>query len=101
MLDMDHSLYKRLNKELVSMSEVTDKYDIAKLEEVLTQHVRETGSDLGRDILEHFRERLPFFKKVIPNDYQRMLSAIGHFEEQGISHDDAELEAFKVITEGK
>ena len=30
------SLYKRLNKELVSLEEVTNKYDVLELKEMIT-----------------------------------------------------------------
>ena len=54
----------------------------------------------GFDIFERhvqsgdFDRYLPCFKKIIPNDYNRMLSAISKMEEQGLSREQAELEAF-------
>ncbi|MDO4614181.1 MAG: glutamate synthase large subunit [Lachnospiraceae bacterium] len=93
-LDEDHSLYRRMNKDMVFMTEVTEKYDIAELKEILTDYEKETSSELAADILANFGEYLPHFKKIIPNDYQRILSAISKFEEQGISHENAVLEAF-------
>ena len=96
-LDRDHSLYRRMNKDMVSMSEVTEKYDVAELKRILTDFVNETHSKLGTEILDKFSEYLPHFKKIIPNDYQKMLSLISKFEEQGISHDNAVYEAFKAL----
>ena len=40
---------------------------------------------------------IPDFKKIVPNDYQRMLTAIGRHEEQGVDHEHAVLEAFKEV----
>ena len=100
MLDEKHDLYLRLNKELVTMDEVTEKYDIAELKAILQKHVDATGSALGARILEHFTEYLPSFKKIVPNDYYRMLSAISSFEEKGLSHKEATLEAFYEIQKG-
>ena len=34
------------------------------------------------------------FKKIMPNDYNKMLVAIGKFEEKGLNHEQAVLEAF-------
>ena len=79
------------------MSEVTEKYDVAELKRILTDFVNETHSKLGTEILDKFSEYLPHFKKIIPNDYQKMLSLISKFEEQGISHDNAVYEAFKAL----
>ncbi|MCR4903006.1 MAG: glutamate synthase large subunit [Butyrivibrio sp.] len=97
-LDMNHDLYKRMNKELVTSTEVTEKYDVAELKGILSDYVKETGSKHGKNILKHFDEYLPHFKKIIPNDYQKVLTAISKYEEQGIKHENAVLEAFNEIT---
>jgi len=99
-LDRDHSLYRRINKDMVVLQELTEKYDIAELGDILTEYAAETGSKLGRKILEDFESYIPYFKKVVPLDYQRMLTAIGKYEEQGIPHDKAVLEAFREVTNG-
>lgn len=96
-LDLEHQLYKKLNKEMVTMSEVTEKHDIAELKNILKDYEKETSSLLARDILEHFDAYLPGFKKILPNDYQKMLHAISKYEEKGLSHEDAALEAFYEI----
>jgi len=59
--------------------------------------VAETGSAFGKEVLDHFDEYLPDFKKVVPNDYQRMLTAISHYEEQGVDPENAVYEAFKEV----
>ena len=97
-LDRDHTLYRRMNKDMDSLQEVTDKYDIAELKEILSDYVKETGSKLASEILENFGSAVSDFKKIVPNDYQKMLAAISKYEEQGISHDNAVLEAFEEVT---
>lgn len=99
-LDSDHTLYLRINKDMVSMSEVKDKYDIAELREILEDYERATGSAKAKAILADFNASLPYFKKIIPHDYQHMLTAISRYEEQGISHDNAVKEAFREMTQG-
>ncbi len=96
-LDLKHELYRKMNKEMVTANEVVEKYDIADLKEILEDYVRETDSAWGKEILSHFEVYLPHFKKILPTDYQRMLTAIGKFEEQGVSHENALLEAFYEI----
>ena len=96
-LDEKHELYLKLNKEYVTMTEVTSKYDIAELKDMIQRHVKETGSPRGTDILEHWDEKIPLFKKIMPNDYSRMLAAIGRWEEKGLTRSQAELEAFNEI----
>ncbi len=97
-LDSDHTLYRRLNKDMVALQELTDKYDILELKTLLIDYVKETSSVKARGILENFDAYIPDFKKIVPHDYQKMLTAIGHFEEQGISYDNAVLEAFALVT---
>ena len=93
-LDPEHKLYLRVNKELVSVETVVQKQDISRLRELLRRHVAFTGSKKGRAILEHFDERLADFKKIIPYDYSHMLQLIGRYEAAGMTRDEAELEAF-------
>lgn len=98
-LDMNHDLYKRLNKQLVTMSEVTDEHDAQIIKSLVEKHVKETGSELGKRILKDFeKEYLPHFKKIVPNDYHRMLVEISKAEERGLKHDEAVLEAFYKVT---
>ena len=94
-LDMDHTLYLRMNKDMVKLQELSDKYDIQELRDILTDFVKETGSKKGQEILQNFDRYIPYFKKIVPTDYQKVLIAISHFEESGISHENAEMAAFK------
>ena len=51
---------------------VTAKYDILELKGMIEEHVKHTGSEIGQEILDHFEEYLPKFKKIIPSDYEKM-----------------------------
>ena len=99
-LDLDHSLYRRMNKDMTMLQELTEDYDIAELREILQDYVQETASVLGQKILSDYTAWLPYFKKIVPRDYQRMLTAISRHEEQGMPHDKAVLEAFREISAG-
>ena len=94
MLDEDKDLYTRLNKELVSFSAVTEKYDVFELKGLIEEHVRRTDSERGKEILENFSEYLPKFKKILPYDYARMRQTILEMEEKGMSSEQAQIEAF-------
>ena len=93
-LDEQRDLYKRLNKELVSFEEVTNKYDVQELKGMIQEHVAYTNSAKGKEILEHFGEYLPKFKKIMPYDYRRMMNTIVQMEEKGLSSEQAQIEAF-------
>lgn len=96
-LDEDSDLYIRLNKEMVSSCQVTSKYDVMELKEMIKEHVAATNSEKGRMILDHFKDYLPRFKKIIPYDYEKMLTAIVQMEEKGLSAEQAQIEAFYAV----
>ena len=93
-LDEDSDLYTRTNKEMVFTEELTNKYDVLELKELIKEHVAQTNSEKGKEILDHFAEYLPKFKKIIPYDYNRMMMAIVQMEEKGLSSEQAQIEAF-------
>ena len=80
------------------MSEITNKYDVIELKEMIEEHVACTGSAKGKEILDNFGEYLPKFKKIIPYDYDRMLKMIVQMEEKGLSAEQAQIEAFYANT---
>ncbi len=97
-LDEDSNLYKKINKQLVSMEAVTNKYDVMELKAIITEHVSYTNSKKGKKILDNFGEYLPKFKRIIPHDYKRMMNAIVQMEEKGLSSEQAQIEAFYLNT---
>lgn len=100
-LDEDRDLYTKLNKEMVLFSEVTEKYDILELKGLIEEHTKATGSVKGKEILDNFEEYLPKFKRIIPHDYKKMMSAIAVNEEKGMSSEQAKIEAFYQIIHNK
>ena len=93
-LDEDTTLYKRVNKQLVSMEPVTDKYDVLELKQMITDHVAYTNSKKGKEVLDNFGEYLPKFKRIVPHDYKKMMNKIVQMEEKGLSSEQAQIEAF-------
>ena len=96
-LDEHHDLYRRINKEMVSFGEITEKEDKERLHAILKDYAEATGSKKAAQILEQFEEKLPYFKKIVPIGYSRMLKTIAKYEAKGVSHDTAVLEAFEEI----
>ena len=97
-LDDDTTLYKRVNKQLVSLEPVTNKYDVLELKQMITEHVAYTNSKKGKEVLDNFGEYLPKFKKIMPHDYKKMLNMIVQMEEKGLSSEQAQIEAFYTAT---
>ena len=93
-LDADNDLYTKINKQMVSVEKLSNKYDVLELKGMIEEHTRATGSAKGKKILEDFETYLPKFKKIIPHDYNRMMMAIVQMEERGLSSEQAQIEAF-------
>ena len=100
-LDEDNDLYLSVNKQLVNIEHVTAKMDVEELKTMIEEHVAYTNSEIGKKILEHFTDYLPKFKKIIPADYEKMMTTILQLEEQGMSSEQAKIEAFYMIKEGR
>ena len=98
---MDNTLYRKINKGMVNMVHVESKYDILELRGMIEEHVKHTGSRIGTEILADFDAYLPKFKKVIPFDYEKMLTFVLQMEEKGLSSEQAKIEAFYAIKNGK
>ncbi len=100
-LDEENDLYKKVNKSMVNIERVTDKYDVMEIKDMIKEHVAYTNSEIGKEILENFKDYLPKFKKIIPEDYEKMMSAILQMEEKGLSAEQAKIEAFNKIKNGR
>ena len=96
-LDRNSDLYMKLNKEMVSIEAVSDKYDVSELKTMIQDHVAYTNSARGKEILDDFGNYLPLFKKIIPHDYKKMMNMIVQMEEKGLSSEQAQIEAFYAL----
>ena len=100
-LDEKNDLYKNLNKGMISVEKVETKPDIQELRHMIESHVEATGSEKGQKVLDDFQEYLPKFKKIIPDDYRKMITLTSRLEEQGMPPEQAQLEAFNEIFDRK
>ncbi|WP_026508505.1 glutamate synthase large subunit [Butyrivibrio sp. MC2013] len=100
-LDEHNTLYKNVNKQLVSMESLTFKEDIDELRRMIERHAAATGSLKAAEILEHFEDYIGHFKKIIPTDYKEILRLIAREMETGTDPETAKIEAFKDFVGGK
>lgn len=100
-LDMNNDLYMNVNKQMVNIEKITSKFDVNELKGMIEEHVSYTNSEIGKEILDNFTDYLPRFKKIIPVDYERMLTTILQMEEQGMNSEQAKIEAFYAIKGGR
>lgn len=93
-LDEKNDLYRNLNKTMIGIEKIEDKYDQKELKDMLEKHIEATGSQKASRILQSFDAYLPRFKKIIPHDYKRMMTLSAQLEEKGMSSEQAQIESF-------
>ncbi len=69
--------------------------DELRLHSLIEQHATETGSERAKAILADWEHYKNCFKKIIPNDYLRIMTEISAEEKSGKPHDEAVLDAFR------
>jgi len=94
-LDQGGAFAKVCNPELVSLSRLEDDEEIALVRRLVERHVQYTRSPLGRRVLDGWKEQLPRFVRVVPNDYRRVLEAQARMRKKGLSVEEAEMAAFE------
>ena len=62
---------------------------------LIEQHFASTNSARARQVLDAWEQKLPYFVKVMPKDYQRMLACIARIHEQGHTGEEAIMAAFE------
>jgi glutamate synthase (ferredoxin) len=73
-LDTQRNFAQLVNREMVELEDMSDPDDEAKLQRLVQNHARYTGSVIGKYVLDHWAELLPSFVKVMPVDYKRALA---------------------------
>ncbi|MFO7750923.1 MAG: hypothetical protein R6V54_12605, partial [Desulfobacteraceae bacterium] len=71
--DPDQKFDQRCNLDMVDLEMVDDKNDIQELKQMIQHHFDRTGSAKAEIILNNFEANLPFFIKVFPMEYRRIL----------------------------
>ncbi|MBQ4497716.1 MAG: hypothetical protein II973_09475, partial [Spirochaetaceae bacterium] len=69
--------------------------DEEKLHALIEQHAAETGSTRAKAVLADWGHYKTCFKKIIPNDYLRIMTEIYAEESHGTEHETAVLNAFR------
>ncbi|MCR4693293.1 MAG: glutamate synthase large subunit [Firmicutes bacterium] len=96
--DPNHSLYKKINKALVDVDEVRKTCDKEQIKALILEHYEATTSKKAKEILDNFEEEISSFKVVIPRDYKKILEEISKNKANGMTDEDAEIEAFYSVT---
>ena len=66
-----------------------------RVKALVQKHLQYTGSARAQYVLDHWDAVVAKFMRVIPKDYQRMLTAISKAHDKGLSGDEAIMVAFE------
>jgi glutamate synthase (NADPH/NADH) large chain len=69
---------------MVALEEL-DADDVAWLRSTVERHHELTGSAVAERLLAAWDEQVGWFRKVMPNDYKRVLTVMKEAEEAGLS----------------
>jgi glutamate synthase domain-containing protein 2/glutamate synthase domain-containing protein 1/glutamate synthase domain-containing protein 3 len=84
--DRNGDFVTRFNPGMADLEPVADPADVAILRGMIEDHLRYTNSGPARQILEHWDEALPRFKKIMPRDYRRVLEERKKRQEMAGTH---------------
>jgi glutamate synthase (ferredoxin) len=94
-LDEAGDFARRCNKEMVSLSKLDDADEIAAVRGMIARHAQYTGSRRATEMLGAWGQWQPYFVRVMPNDYKRVLDAQQEMRKAGLSPEEAEMAAFE------
>jgi len=94
-LDDAGDFAEHCNLEMVELERLEDEAEIGAVEAMIRRHAEYTGSDVAWKILATWEETAPRFVRVMPKDYKRMLDALRRAESEGLTGDEAVMEAFE------
>ncbi|MGL6197676.1 MAG: glutamate synthase large subunit [Lachnospiraceae bacterium] len=100
-LDEENHLYRNINESMISMEPVEEKYDQDDLRCLIEEYVEATGSDKGKEILNNFSGYVKKFKKIVPDEYRKVIAISNALEQKGLSKEEAQIEAFYQATAQK
>jgi glutamate synthase (ferredoxin) len=88
------------NLELVALEKLEDADETEEVWKLIQRHQTFTSSELAAKILGDWKNFLPKFVKVMPQDYKRVLQSLKKVQSQGLSGDEAIMAAFEENVKG-
>jgi len=74
-LDAEHGFDRRCNHEMVHLARVESAEDEHALHDLLSRHLRLTGSTVAASLLADWHRAVAQFVRIIPRDYERAIAA--------------------------
>jgi glutamate synthase (ferredoxin) len=99
-LDEKGDFASRCNMEMVGLETLTDADEIELVWKLVQRHQAYTQSERAAKVLADWKNFVPKFVKVLPQDYARVLKSLRKMESQGLSGDEAIMAAFEENVKG-
>ncbi|MFZ0828079.1 MAG: glutamate synthase large subunit [Verrucomicrobiia bacterium] len=99
-LDEAGDFATRCNMELVGLEKLTDPDEIEAVWKLIQRHQAFTQSERAAKILGDWKNFIPKFVKVMPQDYKRVLQSLKKVQSQGLTGDEAIMAAFEENVKG-
>jgi glutamate synthase (ferredoxin) len=99
-LDEAGDFKTRCNMELVALEKLTDADETEEVWKLIQRHQAFTRSERAAKILADWKNYIPKFVKVLPQDYARVLASLKKVQSQGLSGEDAIMAAFEENVKG-
>jgi glutamate synthase (ferredoxin) len=94
-LDESGDFRTRVNNDMVDVGPLDEPEEISAVRAMIERHLQYTSSKRARHVLDNWNSMTGKFVRVMPRDYKRMLACIARAHEQGLTGDDAIMEAFE------
>ena len=99
-LDEAGDFATRCNMELVGLEKLEDVDEIEEVWKLIQRHQTLTHSERAGKILGDWKNFIPKFVKVMPQDYKRVLLSLKKVQSQGLTGDEAVMAAFEENVKG-
>ncbi len=99
-LDEKGDFASRCNMEMVGLEKLTDADEIEEVWKLIQRHQTYTQSARAAQVLSDWKNYVPKFVKVLPQDYACVLKELKKAHEKGLSGDEAIMAAFEANVKG-
>ena len=99
-LDEAGDFATRCNMELVGLEKLVDADEIETVWKLVQRHQTFTHSERAAKILGDWKNFIPKFVKVMPQDFKRVLLSLKKVQSQGLTGDEAIMAAFEENVKG-
>ncbi|MDD5140871.1 MAG: glutamate synthase large subunit [Verrucomicrobiales bacterium] len=99
-LDEKGDFASRCNMEMVGLEKLADADEIEAVWKLIQRHQTYTKSGRAAQILADWKNFVPKFVKVMPQDYKRVLQSLKKVQSQGLGGDEAIMAAFEENVKG-